>query len=659
MKRHSTSKSETHPSRRIAYWAAVLGALLLAAVFRAALITEVPPGIIHDEVWNRANVQHVFDGELPPYYPEGGGREALYLFVQAASVALLGDNLIAMRLPSITFGVALVALTCALGARLFNRAVGLVAALTLASCFWAVLFSRLAVRNISLPAVLALGVYVLYRALTDRASPRDIFSRFLLAGFLLGLAPYTFPGAWGLPVFLGPLTLYLALFERERMRGRWAGLAVTLGVALLMAVPPVAYRQAHPEATARALQVDAPLRAALERDFGPVLNNVPLVLSMFTVEGDHGLEYNLQWRPVFPEPLISALFYLGIALALWRLLRPRRLPYVLVLLLSLAMLAPTILTSDARNPSRPIGLLAVLFFYVGLGAGALWTWLGARWGKAGRRAAVALIALAVALNVFLTARDLFDRWADNPVVRFLYQDELYDIARYLDASGEEAVAEGPVTIAGLTPDWVDPTSLRILMARRDLSPGFFDGQGALLVPAEGAARVLVPNTLTLHPAVEGMLAQSGQSFAEAGFVRWEVPAGVAPPPDYTVTPVNAPCPLATLTAVAWDAPPAPGRTVKVLTAWQTHGPSDTRLRIFVHLMDGGQRDLLAQHDDLDVPSLQWRTGEVFFQTHALNIPPDLPPGEYALRVGLYDPLTGARVRFDDGADAATLPLTFP
>ncbi len=678
---------ETRPRRIRAYWLAALGILLIAAAFFAALITELPPGVIHDEVWERANVQHVLDGVIAPYYPTGGGREALYIFLQAASVTALGDNLVAIRLPTVALGMALAALTMALGARLFNRAVGLLAALALATGFWPALFARLALRNMSLPVALALMAYALYGALTEETTLRGVTLRFGLAGAFLGLAPYTFPGAWGLPLFLAPLMLYLALFERARMRGRWLGLAAALLLAALIVTPLLVYRQAHPEVTERAAQVDEPLRAALAGDFGPALRNIPLVLSMFTVQGDHGLEYNLQWRPVFPEPLMSALFYLGLALAAWRVVFPhrrpsgcpvgarrampdsspgatlvfdevkrRRLPYVMVLLLSAAMLAPTIVTSDARNPSRPIGLLAVLFFYVGLGAYAFWRWMSARWGQAGRWLAAGLLTLTFGLNAYLTARDLF-AWADNSVVRFLYQDNLYQIARFLDAA--EDAGQKPVFIAGLTPDWVDPMSLDLLMARRDLTPGFFDGQGALLVPTDGVpARVLVPDMLTLHPTIEAMLASAGEAFEEAGFTRWELRGAVAPPPGYTVTPVDAPDPLAALTAVAWDRL-APGAPSHLLTVWETRAPSATRLRIFVHLMDAAQTQVIAQHDALQVPSLQWRPGEGFYQTHTLDIPADLPPGEYALRVGLYDPLTGVRVPFDDGADAVTLPVTMP
>jgi hypothetical protein len=38
----------------------------------------------------------------------------------------------------------------------------------------------------------------------------------------------------------------------------------------------------------------------------------------------------------------------------------------------------------------------------------------------------------------------------------------------------------------------------------------------------------------------------------------------------------------------------------------------------------------------------WQVGELYQDHVVLRIPPDLPPGDYPVLVGLYDPETGAR-----------------
>ncbi|RME74288.1 MAG: glycosyl transferase, partial [Chloroflexi bacterium] len=60
---------------------------------------------------------------------------------------------------------------------------------------------------------------------------------------------------------------------------------------------------------------------------------------------------------------------------------------------------------------------------------------------------------------------------------------------------------------------------------------------------------------------------------------------------------------------------------------------------FVHLLDSEGR-LVAQHDaapwwEAPIPTSTWRPGEQLLDRHPLNLPPDLPPGEYQLRVGVY------------------------
>lgn len=83
----------------------------------------------------------------------------------------------------------------------------------------------------------------------------------------------------------------------------------------------------------------------------------------------------------------------------------------------------------------------------------------------------------------------------------------------------------------------------------------------------------------------------------------------------------------------------------VRIVWQSLAPLATSEKVFVHLVapDGS---LLAQSDALPAGGYgteQWVEGEVVIDEHRLPLPPDLPPGDYRLRVGMYDPATGARL----------------
>ena len=54
--------------------------------------------------------------------------------------------------------------------------------------------------------------------------------------------------------------------------------------------------------------------------------------------------------------------------------------------------------------------------------------------------------------------------------------------------------------------------------------------------------------------------------------------------------------------------------------------------------------------------MRWRVGAYARDVHAIRLAEDLPPGDYRVEVGLYDPTTGKRPIVDgQGTDFLTLP----
>jgi hypothetical protein len=54
------------------------------------------------------------------------------------------------------------------------------------------------------------------------------------------------------------------------------------------------------------------------------------------------------------------------------------------------------------------------------------------------------------------------------------------------------------------------------------------------------------------------------------------------------------------------------------------------------------------------PTSLWDRGEVVPASFTLNLPPDVEPGMYQLMVGLYDPVTGARLSVPGTLDNSLL-----
>ncbi len=92
-------------------------------------------------------------------------------------------------------------------------------------------------------------------------------------------------------------------------------------------------------------------------------------------------------------------------------------------------------------------------------------------------------------------------------------------------------------------------------------------------------------------------------------------------------------------------PFAPGDVVPVTLFWAADAPPG-RYKVFLHLLDEGG-NLVAQNDaeprgDLS-PTFIWSVGEVVTDRHGVYLPPDLPPGWYWLKAGMYRVDTGERL----------------
>jgi hypothetical protein len=112
-------------------------------------------------------------------------RNALYMAAQALSAWLLGLDELSLRLPSVVFGVAVVAATYALGLRLLDRPAALLAAALMAFSAWEIELSRYARFYTTFQFFFVAGVYCFYRAyIEDRRRWRPWFWVATLCAFM-------------------------------------------------------------------------------------------------------------------------------------------------------------------------------------------------------------------------------------------------------------------------------------------------------------------------------------------------------------------------------------------------------------------------------------------------------------------------------------------
>lgn len=124
-----------------------------------------------------------------------------------------------------------------------------------------------------------------------------------------------------------------------------------------------------------------------------------------------------------------------------------------------------------------------------------------------------------------------------------------------------------------------------------------------------------------------------------------------------------------LRGVAVEEPQGSGGIMPVTLFWRAQAPIRVRYKVTVQVLDqAGQ--VAAQHDGEPggglAPTTVWRVGQVEVDRHGVALPADLATGSYTLIVGLYDGVTGERLRVStprqmvgDHVEIAAFSLTNP
>jgi hypothetical protein len=112
----------------------------------------------------------------------------------------------------------------------------------------------------------------------------------------------------------------------------------------------------------------------------------------------------------------------------------------------------------------------------------------------------------------------------------------------------------------------------------------------------------------------------------------------------------------TLSASAELSGQTPGAVAVVLT-WQVADPVEEV--VFIHLIDQGG-EIVGQADGPPLggayPFTVWSSGECRPEVRLLPLPPGYLADQLAVRIGLYHPVTGARVPLASGVEYIIIPV---
>jgi len=682
-------------------WGWLLLAVVIAALLRYSALDTIPPGLSFDEAGNGVAALDVARGQYRLWWPIGGGKEPLIVYLLQPLLWLFGPTRLALRLYAATMGILTVAGTYWLAWEMFvaSRPSGrdnqghsllpLIAALGLATAFWHVAFSRVAFRALAMPAVGVLALAWLWRALRiseSREGQARVWYHFAGAGALIGLGFYTYLPGRALPVVL--MLFFVAeaglawLRNAQPLVFRHAsGLAVSVVAALLVVSPLLVFFVRHPAAFAD--------RAGVVSIFNPEWNQGDLAGTLLRVTlttlgtfvaltGDPNPIANLPGRPML-GPVLRVFFWLGIIVSVWRVVRcgtgkaykgssaPTQTvspdswdcaPYLLLLCWWLVMLLPGILAPESPpHHLRIIGTAPATYILVAVGVCQTLAIASANLDKFSEsrffRYAEWLVVLVFLVVGLVTARDYFTRWAKLPELYMVYDVYALELAEQMSAETDSTAA------------YVIPMDLRAGHEARHYTLDYLhrDGVPFYYLPVN---ETTIDDQLTQVAAGHETLRvvrwlQDKHAAADEREVVTFLLAGNARLIDEEIYPVYR--------TETWSLPSADttfalpaietdvgvtfgdvlrleavdlsviGNTVALATRWAPLGAMDTDYKVSLRLV-AADGSVVAQKDRF--LRHNWHQGTSAWPPETVNeyyLLPSVPPGEYEVQVVVYHPET--------------------
>lgn len=419
---------------------------------RSVRLSESPPGLYNDEAaniwasWCLLKTGRDDNGTLWPIFSTRGfgeNRSTLYDYWLIPFLAVGGLSVTTARIASATAGVLSVALAYLLGAALWDRRVGLVAAGLLAVCPWGVFASRWAHESslvplgMMLPLAAMLWAGLPLTAVRDGTPPRPI--RSFLAGLASGLACYGYPPIRiVLPLVLAGVVLVSAPAWMRAVR-TWARARAVgaFALGLMLTFGPLAYQHlAHGEKLSkRAIggmvfnADDAPMTkvdkvlARYPGHFNP---------SFLFVQGDPYEICFVPERGLFGW-YMAPLMLVGLLVSVWQMRRSYAARALLVWL-ALYPAGDLLITHFAEGQHthalRSLPGLGALILLAAVGGVAAWDWLRRR----RRWVAVAALACMVPTAFWLDLAfyiDYFGAYSRSPVIRGFFNADHVKALRFI------------------------------------------------------------------------------------------------------------------------------------------------------------------------------------------------------------------------------------
>ncbi len=668
----------------------VLALTVVVVATRLYRLSEVPLGIINDEGANGVDALQVLQGKHAVFFAEkASGREAMAIYATALATYILGPSLLAFHLPAALASAATVFAVFGLGLLLFGRdevsgrsnpwrglTVAGVGSGLLAASIGQTFLARGGFRANFLPLILSLALAILWWAWKRPGQRYGTLCAVALAGACAGLLPYTYIPARFTPFIFCFLGLsFLIPFDTaamDKIRAEWPKVAVFAAAAGLVAAPILIYFILNPQDFFFRSQEVSLTQDAQRTPLGAFLNNVVEYLLIFGVRGDVNGAYNFAGKPLL-NPWEALLFWSGVGMSLWQW--RRRPAYRLLLIWLSVMLLPAMLAYNrghGPNSLRIIGAAPAAYLLVGVGIWEMARLLKTRipnvnWASAAPLVGVLVTGLILVQGVYVF-RTYFHTWLGTPHYFAAADAELAEAALVLNKEPSDADS--------------------VYLIPYHMSNGHYGFD--YLYQGEASAHVIHSTMTHLPQRIEAILEANG-AVSSVKVVDWhDELEWIGGGEEYTVALLekygtylgsehHTFFQVHTFSDIALESswtfydqlgPPSvdydggisllgialgkgntqlstqqqinlgPERTFWIAKQWQTAPGLDKEFAVSLRLHDsegGGvyQRDIVLLNPNYS-PTSNWTPNKPVETLYHMEIPPDLKPGQYELRLIVYD-----------------------
>ena len=626
---------------------------LAAAVLRFYDINVIPTGLHYDIAANAILVEDIaFKGFRPGFISAYTGKEVLFFYSAAAIFKIIGSSVFALKVTAAMWGILTIPLTYFAIRQIVNhhqysRFVAILAATMIAFSFTHLVWSRFGLRAITQPAVQALSIGLLFRALRQEKQ-----LDFLLAGLFVGLTFHTYLAARAMPLALiiGSLPIIRAYFKQNFKQSRkqqWqlpsiGNLMKFLSALIVVILPLALHFYWHPQEFFTRINQVGPI--AGETDL--LIRGVIGALGMLFVSGEPYDRFNIPGKTLF-DPITAGLFLTGLTITTWKLVKspknegisnPINTTAELLLIIWLPVfLLPTALAVNEVFPSnvRAFGLFPLIFAFPAIGLTTLMSPLLNRCNTDKKKTSVYIFSLVLVcvLTCATTAKNYFYVWAKQETQHIANDGDVMRAAEYINSKGDiykniyvSAIHHQHPTMAYLANRYEDIMWIR--------------GGQTLVVPSMGPTLYVFPQS-ALPP--------------EDWLLSWES-ALVASPTDtsgnldllayHFNTSKDIPQPtfqpiyakfgqVAEVTGFRLpDLKPKDDLIVDLRI--NVLSPDQSDYRFVVDLVDAWGYHWNQGFND-SFQSTQWQSGDVIIVRIQIPLTTGMPPGEYKLAMTIYSP----------------------